>query len=300
MTPSRYLVLANAGAGSAAENAVGAALARLAEHAPVELRWTADHDEFRDAVRSIDADDVQLVVAGGDGTIHLALGTVADLGRNDRPVGIIPLGTGNDFARNHSIPLDPGEAGDAIVAGGQRSMPAIELISGSEKDLVANNLHIGIGVDAARRAKALKPYTGRFSYPLATVYEGVTGSPRHLEVHGDGDLVWSGPALAVLALLGPSMGGGVEVVPERTAAIDLVVIGPADTKDRLGLARAVSSGSIEEHPAVHRRTVTTASVAGDGAASLDADVDGELVDLVPPVELRHVADAWKVIVPPAR
>ena len=95
-------------------------------------------------------------------------------------------------------------------------LDVIDLVDADTKTLVANNLHFGLGVDAARRAQSLKSAVGRFAYPIATAYEGADRFAGHFEVHGDGDLVWSGPALAVLVLLGPSMGGGVEVVPDRS------------------------------------------------------------------------------------
>ncbi len=299
MSPTgQYLVLANAGAGSTERDAVGAAVARLAEHAPVEMRWTADPDDFGRSVAGA-SEETQIVIAGGDGSIHLALVTIDRLGRNGIPIGIVPLGTGNDFARNHGIPLDPRKAAEVVVAGAHRPADAIDLVDTDTKTLVANNLHFGLGVDAARRAQSLKSAAGRFAYPIATAYEGLSGSPGHFEVHGDGDLVWSGPALAVLVLLGPSMGGGVEVVPDRTDAIDLVVIGPADVRDRLALVRDVWRGAIEDHPAVHRQSVSSVVVSRPGGDQLAADVAGELMTLGSTVDLRLRREAWRVLLPSA-
>lgn len=296
MSTESYLVLANADAGSTEHDAVGAAVSRLAEHAPVELRWTGGPEDFRAAVADAPA-NTQIVVAGGDGSIHLALSTIDQLGRNTVPVGIVPLGTGNDFARNHGLPLDPQEAADVIVGGAHRAIDAIDLIDDDTKTLVANNLHFGLGVDAARRAASLKNVMGRFAYPVATAYEGAFGAPAHFEVHGDGDLVWSGPALAVLVLLGPSMGGGVEVVPDHTEAIDLVVIGPAEVRDRLALVGDVRRGTIEAHRSVHRQTVSSVVVTRATGAQLDADVDGELLVLGATVEMRLRHEAWRVLLP---
>ena len=59
-----------------------------------------------------------IVVAGGDGSLHAV---VSALHRRhelaERTLGLIPLGTGNDFARALGIPLDPGEAAAALLSG---------------------------------------------------------------------------------------------------------------------------------------------------------------------------------------
>ena len=60
----------------------------------------------------------RIVVAGGDGSLHAV---VAALHRRndlaDAVLGLIPLGTGNDFARCMGIPLDPEEAARVILDG---------------------------------------------------------------------------------------------------------------------------------------------------------------------------------------
>ena len=54
-----------------------------------------------------------LVAVGGDGTVHLALQAVAGTGV---PLGVVPAGTGNDFAAAMGLPADPLAAADAIAA----------------------------------------------------------------------------------------------------------------------------------------------------------------------------------------
>src|SRR4051812_17465223 len=70
--------------------------------------------EPADLERAEAAAPERLVVAGGDGTI----GPVADLaGRLDVPLGVVPGGTANDFARATGLPLDPVEAAVVAVTG---------------------------------------------------------------------------------------------------------------------------------------------------------------------------------------
>lgn len=289
-----HLVLANDGAGSTSRRDVALAVSRLAEHAPTELRWTSEPQEFEDLVR--DADDRQLVVAGGDGSLHLALQTLDALDRTDEPVGIIPLGTGNDFARNHGIPLDPEEAADVVLAGHARAVDAMELRDdGTHRELVANNIHLGMGVDSARAAQRLKPALKRFAYPAATAWTGATGGSASLRVTVDDEVVWDGPLLACLFLLGPSMGGGVELVETTDGVIDVVVVAPVEPRERIGLVRAAMRDGLDGTEHGHRWTGTRATVQATGM--LDTDIDGELCEHARTLHLELKPQAWKVLAP---
>lgn len=292
--PRPHLVLANDGAGSTSRRDVALAVSRLAEHAPTELRWTSEPEEFEKLVR--DATDAQLVVAGGDGSLHLALQTLDGLGRTDEAIGIIPLGTGNDFARNHDIPLDPQEAADVVLAGHARAVDAIELRDdGTHRELVANNLHLGMGVDSARAAQRWKPVLKRFAYPVATAWTGATGGSAPLRVTVEDEVVWDGPLLACLFLLGPSMGGGVELVDTTEGTIDVVVVEPVEPRDRVALVRAAMRDGLTQTDRAHRWTGRRASVHATGA--IDADIDGELAEHQRALHLQLRPAAWHVLVP---
>ena len=299
---SGYVVVANGGAGSTAEQAVAAAVARLSTDAPTTLSWTSEPEECVQLVRGLQ-DDRQLVVAGGDGSIHLALSVVSHCDRVDEPVGIIPLGTGNDFARNHGIPLDPVDAADVVIAGQSVGVDAMSLTGEPRPDedddgrprFVANNIHVGLGVRAARRASRWKPYTRRLSYPLATAFEGVSGGPLHLAVEADGATVHDGPLLAALVLLGPSMGGGVEVTPRPPERLDLVLVEPADAGERIDLVRAALRSRLFDAARAERHQVAEVTISGrDG---VDVNVDGEMIGYRSPVTVRHRPAAWKVLLP---
>ena len=294
MAPRPHLVLANDDAGSTSRRDVALAVSRLAEHAPTELRWTSTPEEFEQLVR--EASEQQLVIAGGDGSLHLALQTLDALDRTDEAIGIIPLGTGNDFARNHGIPLDPQEAADVVVGGQPRAVDAIELRDdGTHRELVANNLHLGMGVDSARAAQRFKPVLKRFAYPAATAWTGATGGSAPLRVTVEDEVVWDGPLLACLFLLGPSMGGGVELVDTNEGTIDVVVIEPVEPRDRVALVRAAMRDGLSAADEAHRWTGRRASVQAAGV--LDTDIDGELCEHDRTLHLELKPRAWKVLVP---
>lgn len=91
----------------------------------VELRMIGRHDlpaclAALSARNDLDA----VVIGGGDGTILSAVGN--GLGR-DRPLGILPLGTLNLFARDIGLPLDPVEAARAVACAGTAAIDLAEV-----------------------------------------------------------------------------------------------------------------------------------------------------------------------------
>ena len=78
-----------------------------------------------------------VVVGGGDGTIHTVAGVLAG---TDTPMGILPLGTLNHFARDLGVPFDLGEAVAAIAAGRRQEVDVGEV----NGHVFVNNSSVGI------------------------------------------------------------------------------------------------------------------------------------------------------------
>ncbi len=116
-------------------------------------------DEAAERVRSAVYNDVPLViVGGGDGTIRAVLPAVA---RRDVVLGILPLGTANNFARSVGVPMDLVGAVDAIVDG-KEIMIDLGLING---EYFANNVSIGYSpAIASATPRGVKRWLGAFAY----------------------------------------------------------------------------------------------------------------------------------------
>ncbi|MCP9951368.1 hypothetical protein LUX33_25045 [Actinomadura madurae] len=72
-----------------------------------------------DLDQALDGDrDAVAVAAGGDGSINRLVGALYRRGELDRTVGLVPMGTGNDLARNLGVPLDPEDAARLLLDGG--------------------------------------------------------------------------------------------------------------------------------------------------------------------------------------
>lgn len=292
--PRGYVVAANAAAGSSERETIRQVAGRLAEAAPTSLAWTDGDDEFDAVVHGLDGR--LLVLAGGDGTFHFALNRLARTGHLDVPVGIIPAGTGNDLARGIGIGADLDQAVEVLVDGRPRWYPAIETSTG---ELAHNNAHVGLGTAAAERGTAWKPRLGRVAYPVGAAVEGVRHRAERLTLSVDGEIVHDGPALVALVMLGPSMGGGVELTEDVDVAepqLDLVVVEePTGRAARLAMAVGAVRRTLLDRDDVGRWSGRSIEIAGSG--SLRADVDGEISDWPSPLELTIRPRTWQIVSP---
>ena len=292
-----FLVAANGRAGSADRAAMQRAAGRLATHGPTELIWVDDEEAMDTTIAA--SEGRRLVIAGGDGTVHVALNRMAAAaaGAPSDAVAVLPAGTGNDFARNVGLPLGLDAAADVAATGTATPFPALRFADG---ELAANNVHFGLGLVAAERAAGWKRLAGRFAYPLATLAEGLTYDGQLLDIDVDGS-PWRGRVLAGVVLLGPSVGGGIELLDDVAAtdeAIDVVVAELGTRRARLGIGWTALRGSIADHEHVTRRRGRLVRVATVGGGPVRMDLDGEIALRPSPVEIELLPRAWAVITAP--
>jgi len=151
------LVITNADAGTADDEALRSALEILRKRASVDVQATSQPGELDGVLQR--AGSRRIVVAGGDGSLHAVVSALHRRHElDDAVVGLLPMGTGNDFARTLGVPLDPEEAALVIVSGEPRPM---DLIVDELGEIVVNNVHVGAGAQASRRGARWKERLGR-------------------------------------------------------------------------------------------------------------------------------------------
>ena len=159
----RLLVVVNRAAGTTDDESLEAALTVLRSGADVTVAATADADDLRRAVTG--RQDRRLVIVGGDGSVHAAvtaLDAVGGLAAED-PIGIIPLGTGNDLGQALELPLDASESAAVVLTGTPRRL---DLVRDNSGGVVVNAVHVGAGARAAAEAARFKDRLGPAAYPL--------------------------------------------------------------------------------------------------------------------------------------
>lgn len=272
------VVITNAAAGGAHEDSVDAAVRTLRERADVEVVATGSPEDCDDAVAA--RGDRRVVVCGGDGSVHVI---VAALHRADalaEPVGLIPLGTGNDLARALGLPLDPVRAARVVLDGRPRRL---DLLVDDDGGVVINAVHLGVGAEAARATVSLKPRLGRLAYLVGGVSAGATATGWRMTVRVDGALLVDGTVLQVGIGLGRSVGGGSPLTPHSVLddqLADVVVSEAVGPLARLGYGLRLRRGTHVDRPDV--RTARGARVEATGEP-FHYNTDGEIRG---PVERR--------------
>ena len=148
-TDDGHLLVVSQRAGSTDVDEVDAAVEVLG----AELAQCTKPEDLDGALDRLDGRT--LVIAGGDGSLHLAVTKLYLRGTlGSTRIGLVPLGTGNDLARALEIPLDPATAAVLVRDGEGR---ATDLVLDDAGGVVVNAAHVGIGADAAEHAGALKP-----------------------------------------------------------------------------------------------------------------------------------------------
>jgi diacylglycerol kinase family enzyme len=165
----RIRVIVNRGGGSAGDDAVARIEALFAAAgADAEVRAVAPEALADECTVAAGAGGIDLVaVAGGDGTLGTAAAALADSGR---PLGILPLGTLNHFARDAGIPTDLEGAVAAIAAGRPKRVDIAE-VNGK---VFVNNSAVGlyphmVRLREAQQAKGRSKRLAMLSASLATL-----------------------------------------------------------------------------------------------------------------------------------
>ncbi len=268
-------LLTNAAAGSSDESSVAQAAKTLGRAARVTELATSTEDELGRAMSTVTG---PLVVAGGDGSLHAAVAALHRRGRLGEVVlGLVPLGTGNDFARGVGIPLgDPAAAAQVFLDGVRRD---VDLITDEEGGVVVNAVHTGVGAEAARAAKPWKARLGRLGYVVGAVRAGVTTQGYLIKVVADTRVVADGTrrVLQVAVANGSFVGGGTPLSPAAEPVdglADVTVSFAVPPLSRLQYALRLRRGTHDGQEDVI--TLRAGSVAVEGG-ELWLNADGELV-----------------------
>jgi len=189
----------------------------------IEVRVTGEKGDARRFVS--DAGDVDLLIAaGGDGTLNEVVHGLMDLSVVARPVlGVVPLGTANDFATGCGIPRDP-EKALALCMEGE---PVPIDVGKANEYWFLNAASVGFGAEVtATTSPELKRLLGPTAY---TVMGAILAMNVH-QYHGrltlpDREITGSGPVAIVGN--GRQTGGGVQVAPRARiddGLLDVLVV----------------------------------------------------------------------------
>lgn len=240
-----------------------------------------------------------VAVAGGDGTVHLAIQELAGSGI---PLGIIPAGTGNDMATALGLrELHPEAAADAIIAGRTRRIDLARVIRDDGSTAYFGTV-LASGFDSRvnDRANAMRWPRGGSRYNIAILIEFATlaGIPYDVDLElPDGSRKRiSGDLVMATVGNGSHYGGGIPICPDADIAdglLDVVLVRPAGRARLLRLLPRVYRGTHTSVPEVSTQLVRSVRLASPGVtAYADGDPIGPL-----PLTIEAAPAALSVFTP---
>ncbi|WP_329032396.1 diacylglycerol kinase [Streptomyces sp. NBC_01725] len=249
-------------------------------------------DALRRAREAVAAGTAALIAVGGDGLVSLALQAVAG---TDTPLGVVAVGTGNDFGRALGLPIrDPAAAGriaaDALRGDRVRDVD-LGRVAGRWYGTV---LASGFDSRVNDRGNRMRWPSGRAKYDLAMVAELAAFRPAPYRMTLDDGTEREIEATLVAVGNGPSYGGGMRICAGAAmddGLFDVTVVGDCSRATLLKVFPRVYRGTHLSHPkvTVHRTSKITLAAPG-----LTGYADGEPLGPLP-LTAECVAGAVRVL-----
>jgi diacylglycerol kinase (ATP) len=251
-----------------------------------------------DAAAARFASGERVLVCGGDGTVASVAGVAAEAGGT---IGIVPTGTGNDFARHLGIdgrrPLDA----LALLDSGRVASCDLGRVRAADGTTawfttVANT---GFDAEANRWAHGVRWARGTTLYVLAMLRTLATYRPAGVQVVVDG-VAHDARAWLVAVANSRYYAGGMMIAPDAElddGQLDVCLVGPVSRAEFLARFPRVFRGRHTELDAVHTwRGATVELRAASAAGGLECWASGERVGPLP-ATLTAVPAALRVLVP---
>jgi len=243
-----------------------------------------------------------VVAAGGDGTVHEVVNGLMRGDQATLPLGIIPIGSGNDLAFGLGIPEEVEEAVERIFKGTPQPLDLARVTNEYGKTEVFDN-NFGIGFDAivVMRTETITRLHG-FPMYMAAVLQTILFyyNIPYLEATFDGQLV-NQRSLFLYMGLGQRGGGGFLLTPDARwddGLIDTMLVNPIGRLTMLGMLTSAMKGTHVTSPHVTFRQCREITVKS--STPMPIQVDGEIFayprDDVHQVTITSLPAALRVIV----
>jgi diacylglycerol kinase (ATP) len=231
-----------------------------------------------------------VAVAGGDGTINEV---VNGLDGYDVPLGIIPVGTANDFARQMGIPPDADHAMDVIL---QRKPRRLDTASLNGRRFL-NVSTGGVGAEAtAETPSEIKESLGPVAYAISGMRK-LAGVPPYRARFTSDAFSYDGEFLVFALGLTRSTGGGTLVTPFASATDGLLDLCIVEGMSRSDFARTLLKVNRGDHVGEDGvRYVQLRSVTIESTEPIAVNVDGEISNAKRLVYRARPGDLWVHVV----
>jgi diacylglycerol kinase (ATP) len=255
------------------------------------IRESRSGPHLVELARQVQAEKPDVVVsAGGDGTHHYVLNGLAG---SQTPLGILSLGTGNDFAKGLGIPPEPEKAARVLLGGTPRPIDLARIGS------TLYHCIAGVGFDSVVTRFAneqVRWVSGSPRYAWAILRCLKFYHPHRLEIRSDVK-DFTGDVIFVTIGNNRSYGGGVTMAPRARlddGLLDVCIVPAMSKLELLRWVPAAYRGEHLAHPDIGY--FQTPAVTLNSPSRLELFADGEFIQELP-ATIEAVPNALRVMVP---
>lgn len=268
-------------------------LPRLKEKFSVELFQTISADDaFRLASEAVDKKFELILAAGGDGTLHQVVNGILT-GREDKTdlpiLGLIPIGTGNDFARSIGCKVDIQSLITSISKRQTRNINVGKIFytnfenpEQTQTRFFINVADAGMGPDVVKRISRQRNFLGiPYSYFLAIIKTFFHYNLITIKAVAP-QWSWEGKARAIAVANGKYFGQGLCIAPGAKpddGIFSTFICAKVSVFDFIRYSIPLKSGKKINHREVLYNTCDQMELTSDGPCGVEAD--GEYLGVLP-------------------
>ena len=280
MSLPRARLIANPSSGRerAADQAQAIAAGLRQSYSGLEVLFTTGDGDAKEAAARAAADGCTTIfVAGGDGTVNEAVNGIVAAGALDQVrFGIVPLGTGNDFAAALGIPVEVDAALETLLAGREIRVDLGRVNGHTFLNTSGGGYIAEVSVNVTTQ---LKTIAGRLAYLIGGAQALFEYEPVRATVQAEPGSLRLGLGLYAFAVCNSRLiGGGRLIAPEAIiddGLLDMCLIESMTAIEFIALARKVADGEHVNDARV--RYVQAASIVIDFEREIHINTDGEVL-----------------------
>lgn len=248
------------------------------------------------AERLAAAGATRIIVGGGDGSVHEAVNGILKSG-GPAALGLVPTGSGNDFAKACGIHPDWQDAAISLAERVAANVePRLADVGRCNGQYFANGVGIGFDAIVTRYSTAVRLPLGNLVYVIGLLRAIIHGivTPE-LTVEADG-FRYSGRATLVNIANGPWLGGQFKIAPGANNAdgmLDLVLAEPVTRLRVVDLLPLLKEGTHLDEPEIRHARVSRVTVKC--AEAIPSHLDGEVQPLASRFEIDILPGALRLL-----
>ncbi|MDX1615423.1 MAG: diacylglycerol kinase family lipid kinase [Candidatus Promineifilaceae bacterium] len=221
-----------------------------------------------------------VVAAGGDGTVNEVVnGLIAAAGEGaTAPLGVLPVGTGNDFNDMNGLPRELTAAAAIIAAGHTRQVDAGQVTADGQVHYFDNNCALAMEPLVTYENVRLKRLSGNVRYVAALVLAILKLKAWQMSIHSDNGFAHHGPTYLLSICNSPRTGGLFRMAPEATVddgLFDVVFAPEIPKRTVLAILPRLFSGSHVHHRSISYTRAAELTISSRPGTPIHAD--GELI-----------------------